>query len=336
MNITDALSAYGVKQKEQNTNQPGAAGINQNEKAGKTGFAGQIEAALYTEKEDLAQKQTSDLYSKNINNKEEKGQESTEETTEAEKNQERLDNVAGRMTEDDMRALADEGFPIDEMTAEQLEAAMERIKLQKELAANAMEHQVEAIVSEREAILKQAVQILSGNPKAEMIADKLLKANLPVTQANLEKVAAAMEKGEGGVRLTAAEAEYMVRNKLAPTLDNVAAAKRQAQTYQKKEHPLTEEAWKQLEPTVTHLLFQAGLRANKEMIGAAQTFIKKDIPLTVENLRAYSQLMGIKLSEEDILTKAVDSVSIGQTRKTQIYFLRPRRKSDRLLEKPRR
>ncbi|MGN0504996.1 MAG: DUF6240 domain-containing protein [Lachnospiraceae bacterium] len=316
MNIADAFSAYGIKQKEQNTNQAGMTTVSGNINAsqtGKTGFAAEVEAALYTEKKEVEQKQTSDLYSKNINTKDENGQETeTEKSTEAEKNQERLNNVAERMTEDDMRTLADEGFPIEEMTAEQLEAAMERIKLQKELAANAAEHQAEQIVNEREAIIRQAVQALPGNPRAEQIAEKLIKANLPVTQGNLEKIAAAMEKAEGGVKLSATEAEYMVRNKLAPTLENVATAKKQAQTYQKKEHPLTEEAWKQLEPTVTHLLFQAGLRAGKEMIGAAQTFIKKDIPLTVENLRAYSQLMGIKLSEEDVLTKAVDAISIGQ------------------------
>lgn len=318
MNITDALSAYGVKQKEQNASQqasgiPGSVSAGKAAQTGKSGSVGGAEAALYTEKEDLEQKQTSELYSKNVNAKNEQGQAANgNEATEAEKNQDRLNNVSDRMTEDDMKMLAEEGFPVDEMTAEQLEAAMERIKLQKELAANAAEHQTEKILDEREAVIKQAMQFLSGNPRAEQIVTKLLKANLPLTQGNLEKVAVAMEKAGGGVRLKPAEAEYMIRNKLAPTLDNVATARKQAQTYQKKEHPLTQEAWKQLEPTVTHLLFQAGLRASKEMIGAAQTFIKKDIPLTVENLRAYSQLMEIKLSEEDVLTKAVDAVSIGQ------------------------
>lgn len=319
MNIMDALSAYGVKQKEQNTNQqasgvPGSVPAGKTAQSGKSGFVNGAEAALYTEKEDVEQKQTSELYSKNAGAKggQEQAVNGNGTATEAEKNQERLNNVSERMTEEDMQTLAEEGFPIDEMTAEQLEAAMERIKLQKELAADATEHQTEKILDGREAAIKQAMQFLSGNPRAEQIVQKLVKANLPLTQGNLEKVAVAMEKAAGGVRLKPAEAEYMIRNKLSPTLENVATARRQAQTYQKKEHPLTQEAWKQLEPTVTHLLFQAGLRASKEMIGAAQTFIKKDIPLTVENLRAYSQLMGIKLSEEDVLTKAVDAISIGQ------------------------
>ena len=119
--------------------------------------------------------------------------------------------------------------------------------------------------------------MLAGNPKAEMIAEKLLRANIPVTQANLEKVAVVMDIAGNGVKHSPAECEYMVRNKLAPTFENVSMARSAAQAYSKKEHPLTPEAWNQLEPKVTHMLFQAGLRANKDMMNAAQTFIKKDI-----------------------------------------------------------
>ena len=309
MNILDALSAYGVQQKESNAkplSNPNA------DAAGKTQATSMTEAILYTDETSLKQKQTSDIYSKNGMGEATETQAAKEEGTEAEQNQERLDNVSGRMTEEDMAELQKEGFPVGEMTVEQLEAAMERIKLQKELTAAALENQAAQIASDREAILLQAAKMLAGNPKAEMIAEKLLKANIPVTQANLEKVAIAMEKAGGGVKLTPAECEYMVRNKLVPTLENVAMARSAAQTYQKKEHPLTQEAWAQLEPKVTHMLFQAGLRANKDMMNAAQTFIKKDIPLTTENLKSYSLLAGIKLSEEDVLTKAVDALSVGQ------------------------
>jgi hypothetical protein len=163
------------------------------------------EAILYTEEVDLKQQQTSDIYSKNGMDPAEQAKEAKEEGTEAEKNQERLNNVSGRMTEADMAKLQSEGFPVDEMTAEQLEAAMERIKLQQELAAGALEGQVAQIEAQRAAVIEQAIKHLAGNPKAEMIAEKLLRSNLPVTQANLEKVAVALEKAAGGVKLTPTE-----------------------------------------------------------------------------------------------------------------------------------
>lgn len=306
MNMVNALSAYGVQQKES------TAKTLSNPDTTKTAKTSVTEAILYTDETELKQKQTSDIYSKNGMGETQQTEAAKEEGTEAEQNQERLNNVSGRMTEEDMAQLQQEGFDVGQMTAEQLEAAMERIKLQKELAAAAAENQVQQIKEDRAAILEQAVKLLAGNPKAEMIAEKLLKANIPVTQANLEKIAVAMEKAAGGVKLSPSECEYMVRNKLAPTLENVAMARSAAQTYSKKEHTLTPEAWAQLEPKVTHMLFQAGLRANKDMLNAAQTFIKKDIPLTVDNLKSYSLLAGIRLSEEDVLTKAVDALSVGQ------------------------
>lgn len=307
MNMLNALNAYGVQQKESS-----AKPLSNPDVAEKTAKASFAEAIQYTDETQVKQKQTSDIYSKNGMGNEQEVKAEKEESTEAEKDQERLDNVSGRMTEEDMAALQKEGFSVGEMTAEQLEAAMERIKLQKEMTAAAVENQVQQLADDKAAILQQAIKMLAGNPKAEMIAEKLIKANIPVTQANLEKVAVAMEKAAGGVKLSPSECEYMVRNKLVPTLENVAMAKSAAATYAKKEHTLTPEAWAQLEPKVTHMLFQAGLRANKDMLNAAQTFIKKDIPLTVDNLKSYSLLAGIKLSEEDVLTKAVDALSVGQ------------------------
>jgi len=307
MNMLNALNAYGVQQKESS-----AKPLSNPDVAEKTAKASFAEAIQYTDETQVKQKQTSDIYSKNGMGNEQEAKAEKEESTEAEKDQERLDTVSGRMTEEDMAALQKEGFSVGEMTAEQLEAAMERIKLQKEMTAAAVENQVQQLADDKAAILQQAIKMLAGNPKAEMIAEKLIKANIPVTQANLEKVAVAMEKAAGGVKLSPSECEYMVRNKLVPTLENVAMAKSAAATYAKKEHTLTPEAWAQLEPKVTHMLFQAGLRANKDMLNAAQTFIKKDIPLTVDNLKSYSLLAGIKLSEEDVLTKAVDALSVGQ------------------------
>ena len=202
MNMLNALNAYGVQQKE-STAKP----LSNPDAAAKTVQTSFAEAIQYTDETQLKQQQTSDIYSKNGMGDEQEAEVKKEEGTEAEQNQERLDNVSGRMTEEDMAELQKEGFSVGEMTVEQLEAAMERIKLQKEMTQMAMENQVQELADDRAAILQQAVKMLAGNPKAELIAEKLLKANIPVTQANLEKVAVAMEKAAGGVKLSPSECE---------------------------------------------------------------------------------------------------------------------------------
>ena len=216
MSILNALAAYGVQQKQSNEATKSASST---DATAKTSASAITEATVYTETKELKSEQTSDVYSKNGIEQEEATQEkaSKQESTEAEQNQARLNNVSSRMTEEDMAMLQKEGFPIEEMTVEQLEAAMERMKLQKELQQGAIEHQVEQIQSDREVVIQQAIKMLAGNPKAEKIAEKLMKANIPVTKANLEKVAVAIEKVSTGVKLSPIECEYMVRNKLTPT-----------------------------------------------------------------------------------------------------------------------
>jgi hypothetical protein len=48
------------------------------------------------------------------------------------------------------------------------------------------------------------------------------------------------------------------------------------------------------------------------MMEAAQDFIRKDIPLTADNLKTYARLTKIKLTKEEILTRSVDAISVGQ------------------------
>ncbi|MCR5153731.1 MAG: DUF6240 domain-containing protein [Lachnospiraceae bacterium] len=309
MNIANAFAAYGAQQTEGPKKTLSAP--NGTESTKETGFASVTEAIKYSDEQDVTAKNTSDVYSKNLN-KEETEEKVEEEKTESEKNQDRLENVSERMTDKDMKQLQSEGANISEMTPEQIEAAMERIKLQNDLKAGALESQIESMEEMRVTCEKIAISNMTSSAKEELIASRLEKANLPVTANNIEKVEAALDKTGGAVKLSAEVAEYLVRNKLVPTPENLAQANSSGATYNKKEHALTDEAWAQLEPTVSHLLFQAGLRGSKEMYTAAKTFIKKDIPLTSENLKAYAQLMKLKLSEDQVLAKAVDALSVGQ------------------------
>ncbi len=314
MNIQNAINAYGNGGPKTSN---GAALEEALKKIGapvkgakETAFKGSLEAAFENQEVGDSALQ-SELYTKNVGN-EESILEKADNRTDAEKNQERLEDTSDRMTADDMEMLINEGFDIFSMTAEAMQAALDRIKMQKEMFAEAQAGQIEDMENRQAAIIAQAVAALPNNPNAERIAEKLIKANLPLTKANMERVAEAIQLSGPDTRVSKDEAEYLIRNRLAPTLENIAEARTAYSSLNKKERPLSEDAWKQLEPTVTHLLFQAGLKNNREMNAAAQDFIKKDIPLTAENLKAYAQITKIKLGDEDILTKACDAISVGQ------------------------
>ncbi len=324
MNIQNAYAAYGVNNNndqkvnssalEEALSKIGQNKGTKNSSVTKSSFSS-IEASFGAVEENLDSAQTSDLYSKNLGNESSSAEVAEENKTEAEKNQDRLEESSGKMTTEDMEALINEGFDVFAMTAEELSAAIDRLKLQKELFNDALQDQIEAKVDEREAVISMAIKALGGNPDAEKIADKLMRANLPVTQANLQKIALALELSGNEKTVSSVEAEYLIRNKMTPTLENIAEA-RSAGSCAKKEKSLTDAAWNQLQPTVSHLLFQAGLRQGRDMMEAAQDFIKKDIPLTADNLKAYAQITKIKLTKDEILTRAVDAISVGQDPKS--------------------
>ncbi len=321
MNIQNAFASYGINNTNtSNNNVPSGSGLEEalarigSDKSGKTSkasFMDSLHASFETAKITQDSATTSDLYSKNFGIDDNSSISNFDEKSDAEKNQEHLDNVSNRMSTDDMETLVNEGFDVAGMTAEALDAALERIKLQKEVFNDAVQAQVQDIRDDREAVIAQAIAALPGDANAARIADKLLKANLPVTEANLRKVAEAVNMTAGRTSVSAAEAEYLIRNKLAPTIENIYEAKSAALSGSQKEKTLTDAAWAQLEPTVNHMLFQAGLRSGKQMMDAAKAFIRKDIPLTSENLLSFSKITSIKLSLEDVLTRSVDAISVG-------------------------
>lgn len=318
MNIQNALSSYGVNT---NNNIPQSSGLEEalarigadrSKGTRKASALDSLSSSFETAMETADSAAMSDIYSKNLNAEGTEKKDSDEDKTEAEKNQEHLDSVSNRMSDSDLETLAKEGLDVSAMTAEALDAAVERIKLQKEVFNDVVEAQVEEKLETREAIIKQAIAILSNDPNAEKIADKLIKANLPVTEANLKKIAEVMNMTKGMTSISSTEAEYLLRNKMLPTLENISEAHSRAASYSRKEKTLTDEAWAQLEPTVNHLLFQAGLRSGRQMTEAAQNFIKRDIPLTAENLQTYSKLITVKLRPSDVLKRAVDAISVGK------------------------
>ncbi|MCR5824895.1 MAG: DUF6240 domain-containing protein [Lachnospiraceae bacterium] len=323
MNIQNAFAAYGVNNNHDTkpaSNLDEALSKIGQEKTSKTSSSSKsafssIEASFGAAEETLDSAQTSELYSKNLGSEQNVSSSEDDNKTEAEKDQERLEDSSDRMSASDMEQLINEGYDVFGMTTEELSAAVDRLKLQKEMFAEAIEGQIEAKIDNREAVIAMAIRALGGNPDAEKIADKLMRANLPVTEANLRRVAIALEMSGNERTVSGAEAEYLIRNKMTPTLENIAEA-RSASAVAKKEKTLSEAAWNQLQPTVSHLLFQAGLRQGRDMMEAAQDFIRKDIPLTADNLKAYAQLTKIKLTKDEILTRAVDAISIGQEPKS--------------------
>ncbi len=319
MNIQNAFSAYGVESTDKQTSTSNLSAalekLGANKSAGakstKKSDVSAFETEFTANAESLDSALASDIYTKNGESVTSEN-EDADTKTDAEKNEENIKSAANRISTDDMEKLINEGFDVFGMTTDELMAAVDRMKLQKEVFEAALENQIEEKIDTRTEIIEFAIKVLDSDPNAEKIAEKLIRADLPVTEENLKRMSRALEIAKNEKNVSSETAEYLIRNNLVPTLENINTARAAVSAHSHPEKKLSDTAWAELQGPISHLLFQAGLRQSKDIMTAAQDFIKKDIPLTAENLKAYSQITKIKLTDDEILTRAADSISVGQ------------------------
>lgn len=189
---------------------------------------------------------------------------STEETGEAEEDGERLDEIANRMTEEDLSGLEEEGMTLDRFNLGRLERMLEQRKALRELMRAGIEGQKENLELKQEfatkAARKTAAAKLTGNALKEQIAKRLEEVNLPATESNVNRIAEAMNMAEEAQYMTEASFSYLIGERLAaqwaPTIENCYKAVhiRTARTT-----PLAEEVYRALQPQIAQVIEEAGL-----------------------------------------------------------------------------
>lgn len=212
-----------------------------------------------------------------------------------------------RMTEEDYKALAEEGITLEEYTIEQLERALIRIKNQKVIKADSLEQQKQKL-DEQNIDLKS----LAGLPGvSRKIVEKLIEADLPVTQANIERISKALDMAGAATDLSDKEIHYIIKNGLEPTIENLYKAQYSGHYYQYQQ--VSEETWNSLLPQVSEIISGAGMELNQESLDSAKWLINHKLPVTEDTLWACRDLNLIKNNsgEEEILNKVIAAFNNG-------------------------
>ena len=116
---------------------------------------------------------------------------------------------------------------------------------------------------------------------ANQIAHALKKADLPVTEANVEESAVAYRAAEELLPLTDASKEYMLKNEWEPTIKNLYLAAHSGVTTQM---PQTFD-FESLEKQVEQIIKDAGLSISEESKSRCKWLIERNIALTTKNLK---------------------------------------------------
>lgn len=95
-------------------------------------------------------------------------------------------------------------------------------------------------------------QVVGSTGMAEEISNQMSAGNLPATQENVEELAGAVDKVSQISDLSGEAKNYLVKNRLAPTIDNVYKAEymqsQGSQGQQNAKVTVTEDEWQQLMP----------------------------------------------------------------------------------------
>lgn len=235
-----------------------------------------------------------------------------EEEAQAEQEEEKtLEETAGQLTEEDYDALCEEGITVEELTASEITKAIEHIRLGREMKAESLERQKAKLADKREAVIEIAKKALKGNPSAEFIAEKLLAAGLPVTEATVNKVYQAVEFAGKVSEMSESVQYYMIKFGKEPTIENVYLAQYSAGNV--KSTPVSEKVWERLVKSANQVCVNAGLPITEENVANARWLTEHGLPITGENLTQMQLLNDVKKrTPEEIAELAAGALLDGK------------------------
>ncbi|WMJ85448.1 DUF6240 domain-containing protein [Anaerocolumna sp. MB42-C2] len=237
------------------------------------------------------------------NNDSEKTQE--EKSTEGEEQS----NTKERMTKEDYKAISEEGISLEEYNAERLTLALQRVKTQRIVTEENLTDQKENLEQKMEAVKNMADY--SGTTKK--IVEKLIESDMPVTEANIAKIAAALEMASSALSLTDKGISYIIKNNLEPTIENIYKAQYSGSFSQNRR--ISDQVFENLQGQISEIIENSGLKVNDENLQSAKWLLNNGLPVTDKTLWAYHDLNQLKnnTGEETILNKTVETYASGKS-----------------------
>lgn len=199
---------------------------------------------------------------------------------------------------------------------------VERIRIKLAAACDDYENTGNISVSDIEAVMGSATTAYS-------IAAKLDKYSLPATEDNVNEVMGALDRFMKLGNITLEQADYLSRNGLEPTIENVYMAQNSAASV-KEGNPLTDKEWEQLKPQADEIIKDTFGMETADIPHAeavARWMLEHDLELNADNLKRFVEAEGInipELDEETVTEQIVQAMTMGKdaldTRLTGEHF----------------
>ena len=226
------------------------------------------------------------------------------------------------LTGDDYDSLNEEGMSLEKFSKERLERAIERIKENREVREVRLAEGVEKQQEYRETVDRMAFMAKAETGSEKLIAKMLYDADLPVTKENIAEVAQAADTALNTGKLTDSSESYLIRNNLAPTIENIYRA---AHSGEMRQMPLDDASWESLKEKALEIVKEAGADREAGLL-SAKWLVEHDLPVTGENILYKAELDAYNnagtVSKEDIFGAAIRSMQEGSSAKEGVVIER--------------
>ena len=228
-----------------------------------------------------------------------------------------VSNTSSQITESDYIALEQEGISLEKFELERLDRMLARIKQQRDL-------QDESITDQRTKLTEKALQqqfLSLDYTKNKHLIERLDSANIPITKANIERIATGVDKAKSVENMSDQAKYYLVKNRMEPTLDNIYKASYSAAHV--KETPVNDSQWESIKPQAEKIIEDSGFEVNEQSLSNARWLYSHNLGITENNLWATWDLDKVKadMTIDKITDKLITSLAQGNTNSPSLSFL---------------
>ena len=187
------------------------------------------------------------------------------------------------LTGEDYQNIESEQGALEEYKASALDRTIERHKENRQWQQENVQKNIENSKEYRETIKNLQEQGITQLMDPAQIENALREADLPVTKANVARVASAVQMTTILPELSQDAEAYILENQMAPTIENLYHGQYSA-SGALDISVVDEEVWQQLQGQITGLLQENGISVDEAVLADAKWLFANEIAVTPENI----------------------------------------------------
>lgn len=216
------------------------------------------------------------------------------------------------LTGEDYQNIESEQGALEEYKASALDRTIERHKENRQWQQENVQKNIENSKEYRETIKNLQEQGVTQLMDPAQIENALREADLPVTKANVARVASAVQMTTILPELSQDAEAYILENQMAPTIENLYHGQYSA-SGALDISVVDEEVWQQIQGQITGLLQENGISVDEAVLADAKWLFANEIAVTPENINVMQVMRDISenMTPEKVLDQIIYAMQTG-------------------------